>query len=49
MAPTLLLFKLESRKGMMIYNPQSVICQFGYDQGSVTLTGELATSSALVA
>lgn len=38
---------LESKKGVKY--PQQVIRQFGYDQGAVTLTGELSMSSAFVA
>lgn len=33
----------------MIYNPQRVMRQFNYDQGVVIMTGELVTSSTLVA
>lgn len=45
-APTLLPFMLESKKGVTVYNPQRVMHQFGYDQGTVVLTGELSLSSA---
>lgn len=48
-APSLLPFMLESKKRVTVYNPQRVIHQFGYNQGTVTLIGELSTSSALLA
>lgn len=41
-------FMLESKKGVKVYNPQRVMCQFGYDQSTTVLTGELSTSSASV-
>lgn len=31
-----------------MYNPQRVMRQFSYDQGTVSLTGELSTSDALL-
>lgn len=34
---------------MTVYNPQGVMQQFDYDQGAVTLTSKLSTSSTLVA
>lgn len=37
-APTLLLFKLESAEGKMMYNPQWVVTQSSYNQGVVPLT-----------
>lgn len=46
MALTLLPFKLESGKGMMIYNRLRIVRLFSYNQGTVTLTSELATSRA---
>lgn len=41
--------KLELGEGTMIYNPQQLTRHFGYDHGMVILTGELASSSALIA
>lgn len=36
----LLPFIIESEKGVTIYNPQRVMCQFGYDQIVLFLSGD---------
>lgn len=42
-APTLLLYMIESTEGLTVYNPQRVLRQFGCDQGAVTLIDEQST------
>lgn len=47
-ASTLLSRKLELGEGVAIYNPQRVLRQLEYDQGTVRISEEFATSGALI-
>lgn len=47
-ASSLLPWKLVSRECGAIYNPLRVLRQLDFDHGTITITGELAASSALV-
>lgn len=39
-APVLIPSKLESNRTIISYNPQGIMKQFGFDQGSLIITGE---------
>lgn len=48
-ALTLFPLMLESTKRRAVYNPQGLMCQLGYDQDVVILSGDYSTSTASVA
>lgn len=47
MAPSLLHNKMESMESIRDYNPQRVLRQLGYEQGTIGISGDATCSSAL--
>lgn len=48
-APMLLPFIIESKTGVVSYNPQRVMRQLGYDQSAIQIKGEMGYSDSITA